>query len=291
MGRNPSTFVIGSGKVATTFAGGLRLAGVPVLGLWGRRPDGARKAGGQAGVAFYSAAPPDLLLESDVVIVAVSDGAISEVAEMLVGTGLIGKRHVLVHCSGVMSASEAFGGVLDRVGGVGTMHPLRAVANPAQAIAELKETVFGVEGDSLGLAVVKELVRVIGGDAIELRGEQMTAYHAAAAMASNYAVALLGAASSVLEKAGLSRSQAVAALTPLMAGSVKNISEGDLSGALTGPIVRGDLATVKRHLGNLPAELQGIYRHLGVMAVSLAKERQTHPENLDEIADLLRSSQ
>ena len=58
--RNPTTFIVGAGPVATALAGALRLGGVPVLGLWGRTPAAARAAGAAAGVAAFSSAPPDI---------------------------------------------------------------------------------------------------------------------------------------------------------------------------------------------------------------------------------------
>ena len=126
---NPTTFVIGAGPVATALAGALRLGGVPVLGLWARRPAQARAAGATAGVAAFSSAPPDLLLETQVVILAVRDQAIGEVATMLAGTGLIGKRHVMLHCGGAASARERLGAVAEQVGGVGTLLPLSAISS------------------------------------------------------------------------------------------------------------------------------------------------------------------
>src|SRR4051812_4126780 len=101
--KNPTTFVVGAGPVATALAGALRLGGVPVLGLWARRAAQARQAGSSAGVAAFSSAPPDLLLESEVIILAVRDQMIGDVAQMLLGTGLIGKRHVLLHCADAAS--------------------------------------------------------------------------------------------------------------------------------------------------------------------------------------------
>jgi len=142
--RNPTTFVVGAGPVATALAGALRLGGVPVLGLWARKPAAARAAGSIAGVAAFSSAPPDVLLESEVVILAVRDGVIGEVADMLLGTGLINKRHVMLHCAGSASATELLAGVSGRVNGVGTMHPLSAIADGKLAMRALKGTVFGL---------------------------------------------------------------------------------------------------------------------------------------------------
>lgn len=291
--RTPNTFVIGAGPVGTSLAGALRLGGVPVLGLWARRPPAARAAGAIAGVAAFSAAPPDLMLESDVVIVAVRDDAIAEVAEMLVATGLITAQHVMMHCSGAISAETAFAGVRDRVGGIATLHPLRAIGDARAAMRSLPGTVFGVEGDAAGRPVAHNLVQSIGGTALELSSEQMAAYHAAAAMASNYVVALIDAAAAVLATAGIDQRDAVAALVPLARGSLDNVAERGVVDGLTGPIQRGDRATVNRHLEALAAtpELAGLYRALGRRTLALARAaKAADSPDLDAIEGLLGAS-
>jgi len=270
--RSPNTFVIGAGPVATVLAASLRRGGVPVLGLWARRPDAARAAARTAGVAGFSSAPPDLLLESDVVLLAVRDSAIADVATMLCGTGLITKRHVLLHCSGAISASEVLGGVSDKVGGVGTLHPLRAIADTGPVTTGLRGTVFGIEGDPMAQQVAQRLVAAMGGAALPLAREQMAAYHAAAAMAANYVVALVDAAAQALAAAGMPMDQAVAALVPLAQGALANVAERGAARGLTGPIRRGDVQTVQRHLAALAVrpETQALYRALGVATVKLA---------------------
>jgi predicted short-subunit dehydrogenase-like oxidoreductase (DUF2520 family) len=270
--RSPNTFVIGAGPVATVLAASLRRGGVPVLGLWARRPDAARAAARTAGVAGFSSAPPDLLLESDVVLLAVRDSAIAEVAAMLCGTGLITKRHVLLHCSGAVSASEVLGGVSDKVGGVGTLHPLRAIADTGAVATGLRGTVFGIEGDPMAQQVAQRLVAAMSGAALPLAREQMAAYHAAAAMASNYVVALIDAAAQALSAAGMPMDQAVAALVPLAQGALANVAERGAQRGLTGPIRRGDVQTVQRHLAALAIrpETQALYRALGKATVKLA---------------------
>ena len=270
--RNPTTFVIGAGPVATALAGALRLGGVPVLGLWARKPPSARAAGSAAGVAAFSSAPPDVLLEAEVVVLAVRDGVIGEVAEMLVGTGLVKKRHVLLHCAGAASAEELLAKVRDKVGGVGTMHPLLAIADGKATMRTLKGTVFGVEGDEKGRSYAGKLVAAIGGIQLALDSTQMAAYHTAAALASNYVVAAIDAAAEVLSAAGVNSTDAVRALIPLAEGALRNISARGTTGGLTGPIRRGDVATIQRHLDALGAKpsLAEIYRALARRAVEIA---------------------
>ena len=270
--RNPTTFLVGAGPVATALAGALRLGGVPVLGLWARKPQAARLAGSTAGVAAFSSAPPDVLLEAEVVILAVRDQVIGEVAKMLLGTGLVGKRHVMLHCAGATSAQDVLGDVLPQVAGIGTMHPLSAIADGKVAMRSLKGTVFGIEGDEVGRATATRLVAAIGGIVLPLDGTQMASYHAAAALASNYVVAAIDAAAAMLANAGVSPAQAAQALVPLAEGALRNVSIHGTTDGLTGPIRRGDAVTIARHLEALRGrpELIEIYRALARRAVEIA---------------------
>lgn len=270
--RNPTTFIVGAGPVATALAGALRLAGVPVLGLWARRPPAARAAGSIAGVAAFSSAPPDILLEAEVVILAVRDAAIGEVAQMLAGTGMLGKRHVLLQCAGASAAQEQLGGVAGVVGGIGTLHPLQAIADGRLAMRTLKGTVFGIEGDEAGRTAATKLVAALGGIVLALDSTQMAAYHCAAALASNYLVSAIDAAAQVLAGAGVSATQATQALVPLAEGALRNVAAKGTTEGLTGPIRRGDDATIQRHLDALHgrADLAEIYRALARHAVEIA---------------------
>lgn len=270
--RNPTTFLVGAGPVATALAGALRLGGVPVLGLWARRAAPARAAGSIAGVAAFSSAPPDILLETEVVILAVRDPVITEVAQMLLGTGLINKRHVLLHCAGASSAGDVLGPVAGQVGGIGTLHPLSAIADAKLAMRTLKGTVFGVEGDEVGRATASKLVAAISGVVLPLDGAQMAAYHAAAALASNYVVALLDGAAAALASVGIPPDRAARALVPLAEGALRNITAHGTTHGLTGPVRRADLTTVARHLDAIRdrPELAEIYRVLARRAVEIA---------------------
>jgi predicted short-subunit dehydrogenase-like oxidoreductase (DUF2520 family) len=269
--RNPTTFIVGAGPVATALAGALRLGGVPVLGLWARRAAPARAAGSTAGVAAFSSAPPDILLETEVVILAVRDTMITEVAQMLLGTGLINKRHVLLHCAGAASAKELLGPVAGQVAGIGTLHPLSAIADGKISMRALKGTVFGVEGDDIGRATAAKLVAAMSGVVLALDSAQMAAYHAAAALASNYIVATLDAAAAMLATTGVAPDKAAQALLPLAEGALRNVAAHGIAGGLTGPVRRGDLATVTRHLEAMRGrpELAEIYRTLARRAVEI----------------------
>lgn len=290
----PRVFVMGAGRVATALAGALARAhgpaGALVLGLWARDPDAAQAASQAAGVPGFGPELPGRVRDADIVIVAVRDQAIAEVAGRLVEADLVGPDQVLLHCSGARSAAEALGPAHAHAGGAGTLHPLRAIAEPRSAMDTLAGTIFGIEGDPRGLAAARTLVEAIGGKPLVLAAAHMTRYHAAAAIASNYVVALIDAAAAVLERAGIDETDAVAALVPLIQGSLANVAARGIAGALTGPIRRGDTGTVERHLQALAdaPDLDALYRLLGRRTVDIARRAQgsSSPE-MDACAALL----
>jgi predicted short-subunit dehydrogenase-like oxidoreductase (DUF2520 family) len=171
----------------------------------------------------------------------------------------------------------------------------RGDADAKLAMRALKGTVFGVEGDEAGRAMAHRLVTALGGVALTLEISQMAAYHAAAAMASNYIVAALDAAAAVLASAGIAPDRAAHALLPLAEGALRNVAAHGTTEGLTGPIRRGDNATIQRHLDALRArpELAEIYRALARRALEIAS-RIDGPEapdraGLDAIRTLLGS--
>lgn len=290
--RSPNTFVVGAGQMATALAGSLRQAGFPVLGLWARQPAAARAAAAQAGVAGFSPAPPDLLLEAEVVVIAVKDDAVAEVAQRLCQTGLVGERHVLLHCAGSRAAATAFAPVLGKVGGVGTLHPLRAIPQAKDVLRTrggLRGTVFGVEGDARGVAAAKQLATALGGTALPLDAATMGRYHAAAAIAANFAVAVLDAAVELLAGSGVERDAALSALVPLATGALAHVGQLGVAEGLTGPIRRGDAGTIERHLAAVAhdPEIAALYRVLGRRTLAIARPHLP-PEAADKIAALLR---
>jgi predicted short-subunit dehydrogenase-like oxidoreductase (DUF2520 family) len=118
----------------------------------------------------------------------------------------------------------------------------------------------------------------------------MAKYHAAAAIASNYVVAVLDAAVGLLRQVGIDEAAALAALVPLAAGAVTNVAAKGLADGLTGPIRRGDAGTVARHLEALTADpaLHELYRVLGRRALGLARTAgAAKPEDLAAITALL----
>ena len=219
---------------------------------------------------------PPILSESDAVIIAVRDDRIPEVAARLVDEGRLRSGQILLHTSGANPARTILAVALPHVRAVGTLHPLVSFADARVAVEGLREIAFGIEGDEPARAVAERIVRALGARAVILEAENLALYHAGAVIASNYVVALADAARSLLIKAGVPADQALPVLIPLLASVVQNLAQVGLPGALTGPVERGDVTVVERHLGALAArapELVELYRLVGRDVLRLAREK------------------
>jgi predicted short-subunit dehydrogenase-like oxidoreductase (DUF2520 family) len=162
------------------------------------------------------------------------------------------------------------------VSAVGTLHPLVSFADARVAVEGLDEVAFGIEGDEPARAVAKRIVRALGARSVILEAENLALYHAGAVVASNYVVALADTAQTLLVKAGVPPEQALPALIPLLKSVVQNLAQLGLPGALTGPVERGDVTSVERHLRSLEArapELLALYRLVGRDVLRLAREK------------------
>ena len=153
-----------------------------------------------------------------------------------------------------------------------------------ESVAEVEA---GVDAAEPALAVeLQALVRALGATAFSLQGVDRPAYHAAAVLVSNCVVALHAAAARAWTLAGLPAESARAALAPLTAGAALAIAHNPLPLALTGPVARGDSATVAGHLralsGDLPlsALYRALARELLALPLTLAPEARAALEAL-----------
>ena len=123
--------------------------------------------------------------------------------------------------------------------------------------------------------MAEALVRALDGAVLTLRPEAMPLYHAAAALASNYVVALVDGAVALMDRAGIPREQALHALSPLVEATAANLRELALPQALTGPVRRGDVDTIRRHraaVARESPEIALVYDLLGARLLSMAQE-------------------
>ena len=286
----PSVFIMGAGVVGTAFAARLVRAGIPVIGLHGRQVELTDAARAISGVVTTTGDIPDIMSESDMIIISVRDERIGEVAGRLVNEKRLRPSQVVLHTSGANAAASVLAVARPYVRAVGTLHPLVSFADARVAIEAMQEVAFGIEGDEPAKAYAKRLVRAMGSRAVFLEAENLPLYHAGAVLASNYVVALADMAQRLLVTAGVPPEQALPMLIPLLSSVVQNLARVGLPAALTGPVERGDVSSVERHLRTLEArapDLLELYRLIGRDVLRLAREKsKLEPEAVKRLESL-----
>lgn len=235
--------------------------------------------------AAYIPALQALPAGTSIVVLAVPDSALAEVAFDLSRAGAAPSGCVALHLSGAISTDVL--APLNAVGyAVGALHPLQTIADPWHSGQQLVGAAYGISGEPAALAAARRMVAALDGFPIVVPSAQRPRYHAAAVFTANYTIALISVAARMLAEIGLTRDEAVGALLPLLRGSVKNIEQIGLLGSLTGPIARGDTDTVRLHISRLSEEERLLYCGLGRELTRLAREAGLDAERADALDEL-----
>src|ERR1700691_2314827 len=165
------------------------------------------------------------------------------------------------------------------------MRPMQTFSN--QNLPDLTKAIFGIDGAPAALQTARKMIRQMGGVAVRLSGANKAAYHAAGSFACVYVLALMETATRMLMTQGFKRRQAMRALLPLVRQTLDNFESVGPLAAWTGPLSRGDFATVERHveaLRDFEPEYLEAYKALSRLAAGvLAKQPGAMMKQLDGI--------
>jgi predicted short-subunit dehydrogenase-like oxidoreductase (DUF2520 family) len=259
---------IGAGTVGTALAYRLSSAGYNIVITASRTFTSAEKLAHLVGNCRAVDNIQAVANEADFVFITTPDSAIGQVASQIKWRF----AQYVVHCSGadstaVLQPAKNLGAV------VGAFHPLQTFAGVKQAIDNIPGSTFAVEAEEPLRSVLNEMARRLGGYSIELKPEDKVLYHASAVMACNYLVTLVKLSTDLWHSFGVSRPEAVRALMPLLKGTLNNLENIGIPDCLTGPIARGDIGTVQKHLAALDqvdSTVADTYRKLGLLTVPVA---------------------
>lgn len=266
--------IVGGGRMGRGLAGALSGAGERVT-LWSRRE--------------ASGAVDEAVSGASTVVLAVPDDAIGALASALAAAGAVNAGQVVLHLSG-LHGREALDALARSGAALGSMHPLQTVSDPATAVERWRGAYAAVEGDPRAIEEGERLARLLGLTPFRLESHQKAAYHAGAVMVGNYAVALAGAAARLASSAGVPAELAGRMYLPLLAGALENLGRQSTASALTGPVRRGDLNTIRAHLEALYGDDRMLYAVLGLEAVRLAREAGLEAMRADEVERVLRTA-
>jgi predicted short-subunit dehydrogenase-like oxidoreductase (DUF2520 family) len=277
----PSFAIIGCGKVGVMLGKHLAQAGYGPAGFFNRNIGAALYA---AGIAAQGRDPEGLVFDTpwaaarqaDVVFITTPDQAIEGVCKTIAKNNGFRERAIVLHCSGalpstILSPARPCGA------SVGSMHPLQSFAaehsgNPFDQI------MVAVEGDGPAVETAMTIAVNLSARPFIIKTEGKIFYHAAAVAASNYLVTLMDLSFQLMAASGVPASDAFAVLKPLIQGTLENIETIGIPAALTGPIARGDIGIVEKHLAaihQLSPELAARYARLGADTISIALAKGT----------------
>lgn len=244
--QRPSMGVVGAGRVGSVLASRFRVAGYPLVGVSGRsQASRLRIATLLPDVPVLT--PAEVAAASDVLVLAVPDDALIAVAEELAASGAVRPGQYVLHTSG-RHGLDALAS-LARLGARPiAFHP--AMTFTGTAVDVERSPVFGLTAATADRPLAEELVAALGGVPMWVAESDRALYHAALAHGANHLVTLVAQSMDLLRTAGAEDPAAV--LRPLLTAALDNVlAYGDA--ALTGPVVRGDVTTIRAHVDALAA--------------------------------------
>lgn len=267
--------IVGPGNLGCALASALRRARFPIRAIVARAPgksfEKARTLAGQ--LKTKATIAPDTS-NSEVVWFCVPDSEIARASRSFGGSGSW-KGRVVLHSSGALTSDE-LKELRQKGAVVASAHPLMTFVGRGRP--ELSGVPFALEGDAAAVQAARTIVKALGGRAYVIRKLDKAAYHAWGTFASPLLTALLATTEEVARLAGVSAKEARRRMAPILSQTLANYVNFGAARGFSGPIIRGDVETVKRHLGVLRATpaARKVYVALGRSALEYlpAKNRR-----------------
>ncbi len=282
--------IIGAGKVGTAVGYLLRTAGYRIVALADLSGDALKRGAEYTGGDTFTD-PARACAMADAVFITTVDDMIAPVCRDLASRDAIKPGQKVVHMSGaggldLLESARASGAL------VASIHPLQSFVDVRGVIENIPGSTFSITAQQEITTWAVQVVKDLGGIAFFVADEDKPLYHAAACIASNYLVTLMNIVVSLYGRLGLDPEEAVTAFWPLVKGTINNIEHRGPQKALTGPISRGDVETIRKHLDVLhtkaPSTLS-LYAELGLLTVEIGlKNSSLSKDKAEEILSLLK---
>lgn len=275
--------IVGAGKVGCSIGKYLREHDIPVAGFFSKTRESVEFAATFTETKAFQSLK-ELLAVSDILFIATPDRCISDIWEEIAIQSIQSK--IICHFSGSLS-SEIFSGRKERDVYACSAHPMFAFSSKFTCYEQLNHVFITMEGDKKALEQMNRLFELTKNPVCFITPEKKTLYHAAASMASNMMIGLYEQSLRMFEACGFGREEARELIKPLVSDNVNSFLTKTPQEALTGPIERNDIDTIKKHLAVLSEQERKLYVNLGEILMELAKSK--HPErNYREMSELLR---
>jgi predicted short-subunit dehydrogenase-like oxidoreductase (DUF2520 family) len=245
----PTITLIGAGNLAQALGPALKAAGYKIDFVAARETASSRRRAAMLAGALEARTQSlnDAGPASDILWICHTDDALAETAKLLARKpGWLGK--IVFHSSGALT-SDVLAPLKRKGASTASLHPMMTFV--PGATPRMEEVPFAVEGDSHAVVVARRIVRDLGAESFAITKAAKPLYHALGSFSSPLIVAALVTAERVGQGAGLSASQTRRVMGPILRQTMKNYAEYGAAAAFSGPIKRGDINTVLRHLKEL----------------------------------------
>ena len=288
--------IVGGGKVGSVLGRVLAEEGMKITAVVSRTKSSALAAGRFIGCRNASTALTAIPAETDIVFIATPHEAVADVARTLAHLeGLDFKRLAVCHASGMLSAS-----VLDplaqRGAAIFSFHPLQTFPRdfaPQEIMRGARGIFYGVDGGPRGLRQARRFASALRGRVLLIPPEMREFYHAACVIASNHLTTMLAQVEMMYRVLRPKDSEFYPAFRPIVEATLANVAASGPAAALSGPIARGGLETVARHLeavARFTPELMPYYTRMSLETVRLAVAKGSlSPERKEALELLIRS--
>lgn len=270
--------IIGCGRVGITLATHLKAAGCTLCGMADTVPKAQDTARNITKIPSMDALP--LSLAADILFITTPDDGIAPVAEATALSGGFFPKQTVFHMSGSLP-STCLAPAAEKGAFTGSLHPLQSFAGPTTETNPFTGIIMAVEGMPEAVETGLFIAKTLGARGLPIRTDAKVLYHAAAVVASNYLVTLMDFAFDLLDASGIEAKDAMDVLGPLVEGTLSNLRQSPPEKALTGPVIRGDVATVSRHLSALHEKCPqrvALYQELGRFTLAMAEKQPDFPQ-------------
>ena len=282
---------VGAGVLGSGLALALSAAGWRVTAIASRTYSSAERAAGLIDGCAALASAQQVADSCDLVFITTPDAAIAEVSREVNWRPDQG----VAHCCGAASI-ELLDEAANAGVAVGAMHPFQtfaAIEGPDQAAERLQGVTFAISATGWLADFLPNLARSLGGRGIEIPDGMRPLYHASAVLSCGYLSTLLDAAVGLWTSMGFTEEDGVRAAVPLARATIEAIERQGPTNAVTGPVVRGDAATVAAHLDGLSQyaeHLLPLYRQLTESSLPLARAKGIEEPQLEQLRRTIGTS-
>lgn len=233
------------------------------------------------------------LRASDVWLIATPDDVISDSCGKLAATGLLREGNLVFHTSGALTSANLGPAWASRAM-TASLHPIKSFVDTKSSVKSFEGTYCTFEGGEEAKEILQPAVEAIKGNFLSIKAENKPLYHAGTTILCNYLCALVDFGLTALEESGVAKEQAIDAVEPILRETMENVLELGGAEALTGPIARGDVETVRKQSAairkKLPSHIN-VFNILGLLTSDISEAKGSATINrLSDIREILQNT-